>query len=72
MNNIVNYILIRYINLYLYNEKYALKSVTCEGRQLSVICHVEAVLEGFSSEDTLTFGTQPTPDSHTFSHVPTF
>ena len=26
---------------------YVLKPVICEGRQLSVICHVEAVLEGF-------------------------
>ena len=29
------------------NEKYVLKPVICEGRQLSVICDVEAVLEGF-------------------------
>ena len=29
-----------------YNENSALKPVICEGRQFSVICHVEAVLEG--------------------------
>ena len=29
------------------NEKYVLKSVICEERQLLVICHVEAILEGF-------------------------
>ena len=26
------------------NDKYVLKPLICEGRQLSVICHVEAIL----------------------------
>ena len=29
------------------NEKYVFKPVICEGRQLLVICHVKAILEGF-------------------------
>ena len=28
-------------------EKYVLKPVMCERRQLSVICHGEAILKGF-------------------------
>ena len=49
------------------NEQYALKPVICEGRQFSVICHVEAVLEGFPNLDTLTFCTQPTQTQTPFS-----
>ena len=45
MINIDNYLLIRFLNLK--NKKYVLKPVICEGRQFSVICPVEAILEGF-------------------------
>ena len=31
------------------NEKYVSKPVICVGRQLSVICHAEAISEGFSN-----------------------
>ena len=47
MINIDNWFLIR-MSTYTFNKKkYVLKPVICEGRQLSFICHVEAVLEGF-------------------------
>ena len=42
MINIGNCYLIRYVN-----GKYALKSVIYEGRQFSILCHVETVLEAF-------------------------
>ena len=63
MISIDDYLSIRYVNLYL-REKYVLKPDICEERQLSVICHIEAVLEGM---DTLTFCTLPTQARTPFS-----
>ena len=53
----------RYVNLYLH-ENYVLKPVICEERQRSVICHIEAVVEGLN---TLTFFTLPTQTPTPFS-----
>ena len=47
------------------SEKYALNPVICEGRQFSVICHVEAIL----NKDTLTFCTWPTLDTNTYIYM---
>ena len=49
------------------NEKHLLKLVICEGRQFSVICHVEAVLERFPNQYTSTFCTRPTQTPTSFS-----
>ena len=49
------------------NEKYVLKPVICEGRELSVVCHVEAVFESFPNYDNLTFCTRPTQTPIPFS-----
>ena len=55
MVNIDNYFLIRYVNLNFNNAKCLLKPVICEGRQLSEICHIKAVMEGFPNKGTFTF-----------------
>ena len=69
MINKDNYFLIWYMNFNFDNEKSALnfKSVICKGRQFSVICHVEALLEDFPNEDTFTFCTRPTQTLIPFS-----
>ena len=48
------------------NERYALDSVICEGRQVLVICHVEAVLEYFSQLGNLDLLHTTHSDSNTF------
>ena len=66
--NIDTYFLIR--STFTFNTEkyiYVLKPVICEGRQLSVICHVEAILEGFPNQGTLTFCKRPTQTPIPFS-----
>ena len=35
------------MSTFTFSEKCALKQVVCEEMQFSVICHMEAILEGF-------------------------
>ena len=48
------------------NEKYALKPFMYEGRQFSLIFHVEAILEGFQNRTPRPFAHGPLSLQHLF------